>query len=59
MLPVEVWEKAGPTQPNKIERKPIRKTRDVFMIGPSVSVRSNPVRVHGLNIKLSRYLEPT
>src|SRR6266545_933204 len=43
MLPVEDWEKAGPTQPNTIERKTIRKTRDVFMISPSVTfhVKSN------------------
>jgi len=29
------------------------------MIGPSVAVRSDPVRTVGLNIKRLRYLEPT
>src|SRR2546425_3103367 len=59
MLPVEDWEKAGPTQPDTIERTTIRKTRDVFMIGPSVAVRSDPVRTYSLNIKRLRYLGPT
>src|SRR3989442_10383545 len=44
MLPVEDWEKAGPTQPNTIERKTIRKTRDVFMIGPSRPESSCQIR---------------
>jgi hypothetical protein len=56
MLPVEDWEKAGPIQPNPIERTTIRKTRDGFMIGPSGAVRADPVRAHGLNIKRLRYL---
>src|SRR5215813_7186574 len=58
MLPVEDWEKAGPILPNKIERKTTRKTREVFMIGPSLAVRSDPVHTHGLNIKRMRYLAP-
>ena len=59
MLPVEDCEKAGPTQPNMIERNTIRITQEVLMIGPSVAVRSDPVRTVGLNIKRLRYLEPT
>src|SRR5262245_15090024 len=62
MLPVEDWEKAGPTQPDTIERKTIRKTREVFMTGTSVrnrAVRSDPAPTHGLNIKPFRYLAPT
>src|SRR5258705_9402065 len=59
MPPVEDWEKAGPTKPNTIDRKTIRKTRDVFTIGRSRAVRSDPVRTHGLNIKRLRYLAPT
>src|SRR5262245_55331963 len=59
MLPVEDWEKAGPTQPNTIERTTIRRTRVAFMIGPSVAFRSDPVRTHGLTIKRLRHLEQT
>src|SRR5436853_4253441 len=44
MLTVEDWEKAGPTQPDMIERTTIRKTRDVFMIGPSRQESSCQIR---------------
>jgi len=44
MLPVEDWEKAGPPQPNTIERRTIRNAWEVFMTGPSV-VRSDQIEL--------------